>query len=96
MQNPAIPIVPPNSTPCRELLRAIRTALRLPYPASVADERLYYVLRSKRASLAVEACDRILADPDADAADMLVNADVLTDQLADLPPDTYRHNPLAY
>jgi hypothetical protein len=91
-----MPTIPPNSTACREMLRAIRAALSIPYPQAVADERPYYILRSKRASLSVEAIDRIITDPEADSADMLVSADVLTGQLADLPPDGYRHSPLAY
>jgi hypothetical protein len=77
------------------MLRAIHAALALPYPATVGDEQAYYVLRSKRASLALQAIDRVRSDPDADAADMLTSADVLTGQLADYPPDGYQHNPMS-
>jgi hypothetical protein len=88
------PVTPPNSTPCRELLGAIRAALDIPYPQTVADERGYYILRSKRASLAGEACDRILNDPGAGSDDMHDAAGTLTGQLTDYPPDTYRHSGL--
>lgn len=91
---PPAPVTPPGTTPCRVLLRTIRTALVLPYPQSVGDERGYYVLRSKRASLAAEACDRVLGDPDADDDDMLVSAAALMRQLADYPASTYRHSGL--
>lgn len=86
---------PPATTPCRVLLRAIAAALRLPYPATEADEHAYYVLRSKRASLALQAIERIGNDPDAGASDMLVSADVLTGQLADYPPAGYAHHPMS-
>ena len=91
-----MPTIPPNSTACREMLRAIRGALAIPYPQNTVDERAYYILRSKRASLSIEAIDRIVTDPEADSADRLLSAEILTGQLSDLPPDTYRHSPLAY
>jgi hypothetical protein len=91
---PTSPVTPPGTTPCRVLLRTIRTALNTPYPAGEADKDPYLILRSKRASLAAEACDRVLADPDADGDDMLISAAALTRQLADYPASTYRHSGL--
>ncbi len=84
----------PGSSPCRFLLAAVYDALNLPYPATSADVRSYYILRSKRAGLVREAVERILSDRDSDDDDMIAAADVLIGQCGDYPPDTYQHNPL--
>jgi hypothetical protein len=96
MPDRPIPPIPPGSTPCRELLRALRDALRLPYPAGKPDEHAYYVLRSKRCGLALEAIDRILTDRGADNRDLLTEAEVLRLHVRDLPPDGYEHSGLSW
>jgi len=83
------PQVPPGSPAGRELLSALREALNLPYPAEDEDRAPYLVLRSKRASLAVEAIGRILTDRESDPLDQLAAATALRLQIADLPADTY-------
>ncbi len=94
MSNPSIHPLPPGSTPCRFLLAAVYDALNLPYPATDADVRSFYILRSKRAGLVLEAAERILTDRDAGDDDMIAAADILIGQCGDYPPDTYQHNPL--
>jgi hypothetical protein len=96
-EQPALPRppVPPGSNPCRLLLAAIDAALRLPYPATRTDEHAYFMLRSKRASLALQAIGRILGNRDADDLDLLAEADILHGQLADYPPSGYAHHPMS-
>lgn len=89
-----VPPVPPGSTAARELLHAISAALALPHPAGERDERPYLILRSKRASLALEAIGRILRNREADDDDLLTEVAFLRGAAADLPPDTYAHSPL--
>lgn len=89
------PPIPPGGTATRELLQAINAALALPYPAAEGDERPYLILRSKRASLALEAVGRILRNREAGDDDLLAEAAFLRRAVADLPADTYRHNPLS-
>jgi hypothetical protein len=94
MNDHRIQVVPPGSSPCRELLRAVAEAITLPFPRTHADEVSYFRLRSQRASLAVQGIRRILASKDADSADMLTEASVLRELIADLPADIYEHSNL--
>lgn len=80
------PTAPPGGTACREMLRAIGEALRLPAPATRADEISYHRLRSQRASVAVDAINRILASRDADGIDMQIEADTIRGLIAGLKP----------
>jgi hypothetical protein len=69
-------------------------ALTIPPPADAPDEPEYLRTRSARASLAVEAIDRVLRDRSADDLDLVTAADVLRRQLADHEPTGYEHSGL--
>jgi hypothetical protein len=89
------PPLPPNSTACRELLRAVGDALTLPAPATHADEVSYFRLRSQRAAQALAGIRRVLDNREADNADMMTEAQILRDAIGDLPPDSYEHSGLS-
>lgn len=85
----------PRHSAYRALLSAVRDALTLPPPALISDERAYLELLRDRAQLTRRGLNRLAADPEAGPLDFETEARVLCEQLADLPPDTYRHSGLA-
>jgi hypothetical protein len=86
---------PPDSTPCRVLLRAIADALTLPPPAAHRDEIAYLRLARDRSRLVIAACRRVLTDREAADRDLLAAAAALRDEAAGYPPDGYEHHPMA-
>jgi hypothetical protein len=92
---PAIPPVPPGSTPLRELVHAIAMALTLPAPATTRDEVTYLRITRDRARLVLLACRKILADREIedDDRDVMITVISLRDQAASLPDDEYDHAP---
>lgn len=95
MSAPAIPPVPPGSTPLRELAHAVANALALPRPATVRDELTYLRITRDRARLVVFAMRRILADHEIgnDLGDVMAAVTTLRDQVAGLGDDAYDHAP---
>jgi hypothetical protein len=91
--HPAIPPVPPNSTPLRELAHAVAAVLTLPNPATTRDEVTYLRITRDRARLVRQAMRRILADREAEDRDVMVIVTSLRDQVAQLPDDSYDHAP---
>lgn len=88
--NPPTP--PRGGTPCREMLAAIGDALRIPAPATHADEISYHRLRSQRATIALEAINRVLRTRD--PADLTIQAGIIREHIAGLPATIYDHNGL--
>jgi hypothetical protein len=82
----------PSSSPCRELLDAIGSALRLPAPATRADELSHNRLRSQRAAVALDAINRALRDS-TDAGMRLAALDI-GELIAGLPASIYDHSGL--
>jgi hypothetical protein len=85
-------IVPPGSTPLRELAHAIAMALALPRPATEQDELSYLRITRDGATLVLLACRKIMADREIEADVMAVVASV-RDQVRQLPDDAYDHAP---
>jgi hypothetical protein len=92
---PPARMVPPGSTPLRELLTAINQALTLPSPATTRDELTYLRISRDRARLVMLMTRRVLADREADDVDLMIAVGQLRDQLADYPDSGYDHNPLS-
>jgi hypothetical protein len=94
---PAIPPVPPGSTPLRELAHAVANALALPGPATTRDELTYLRIRRDRARLVVFAMLRILADHEIenDPGDVMAAVTTLREQVAELCDDAFDHSPAA-
>jgi hypothetical protein len=92
---PAIPPVPPGSTPLRELAHAVANALALPGPATTRDELTYLRITRDRARLVVIAMRRILADHEIenDPGDVMAAVTILRDAIAELCDDAYDHAP---
>jgi hypothetical protein len=95
MSDPAIPPVPPGSTPLRELAHAVANALTLPNPATTRDELTYLRITRDRARLVAFAMRRIIADREIedDPGDVMAAVTTLSDQAAELRDDTYDHAP---
>jgi hypothetical protein len=95
MTAPAIPPVPPGSTPLREMAHAIANALALPRPATTRDELTYLRIARNRARLVVFAMQRILADREIGntPGDVMVAVTTLREQVAELGDDAYDHAP---
>jgi len=91
--HPAVPPVPPGSTPLRELAHAIHDTLTLPNPATTRDEMTYLRIMRDRARLVRAAVRRVLADREADDRDIMAVAVSLRDQAAQLGDDSYDHAP---
>ncbi len=89
------PVVPPGSTPLRELVHAIAQTLTLPNPATTRDEVTYLRIMRDRARLVQLACRRILADREfeADDRDVMLAVTSLRGQADSLPDDQYDHAP---
>lgn len=77
----------------RHLLAAVLQALHLPAPQRHSDELAHLVLLQQRAQIAVASIGRLLADPQSGELDFLSEGDHILHQIADLPPDSYRHQP---
>jgi len=93
---PALDDVPhlPPATPLRVFQRAVLDALTLPAPASSPDEIVRFRLLGERAKIVAAACRRLLAGTEADSADLLMAAGVITDLCAGYPADSYDWHPL--
>jgi|SRR5215470_12729808 len=92
---PAARIVPPGSTPLRELLSAVNQALTLPPPATARDEVTYLRITRDRSRLVMLTARRLLADREADDTDLMIAVAQLREQVAQLPDDTYDHHPMS-
>lgn len=88
-------IVPPGSTPLREVAIAIAMALALPRPATERDELSYLRITRDRARLVLLACRKIIAEQEIedDEADVMAVVACVRDQVAQLPDDAYDHVP---
>ena len=74
-------------------LSAVHQALDLPAPLRGKDQLPYLKLLDQRARLARAGIGRLISNPHADTLDYTSEGDHLRHALADLPPDTYRHDP---
>jgi hypothetical protein len=77
----------------RHLLAAVQQALSLPAPQRHSDRLLHLALLEQRVGIAVASMGRLLADPRSGELDFLSEGDHILHQIADLPPDSYRHQP---
>jgi hypothetical protein len=77
----------------RHLLAAVHQAIGLPAPRRTSDELPYLALLDQRARLARAAIGRLIANPGSGELDYISEGDHILHQIADLPPDTYRHRP---
>ncbi len=77
----------------RHLLAAVHQALSLPAPNRHSDRLPYLALLEQRVGVAVASIGRLLADPGSGELDFLSEGDHVLHQIADLPPDSYRHEP---
>jgi hypothetical protein len=77
----------------RHLLAAVHQALSLPAPQRHSDQLPHLVLLEQRAGVAVASIGRLLANPRSGELDFLSEGDHILHQIADLPPDSYRHQP---
>ena len=93
MSGPAVPPVPPGSTPLRELAHAVANTLTLPGPATTRDEVTYLRITRDRARLVRQAMRHILGDREADDRDIMAIVASLRDETAQLPDDSYDHTP---
>ena len=74
-------------------LSAVYQALDLPAPHHSHDRLPYLSLLEQRAGLARASIGRLVANRYADELDYTSEGDHILHQIADLPPDTYRHSP---
>lgn len=70
------PMVPPGSSPARELLHSVRRALDVPEGSAALAGRVQAVR---------ESLQRILADPDTWADDLMSEAAILRQAASDIP-----------
>lgn len=77
----------------RHLLAAVHQALSLPAPQRHSDQLPHLVLLEQRVGVAVASIGRLLADPESGELDFLSEGDHILHQIADLPPDSYHHQP---
>jgi hypothetical protein len=68
-------------------------ALDLPAPHHPHDRLTYLALLEQRAALARASIGRLVASQHSDELDYTSEGDHILHQIADLPPDTYRHAP---
>lgn len=85
--------LPPGGGAIVHLLSAVHQALDLPAPRRASDELPYLRLLDQRARLARASIGRLISNPRSDAVDYTSEGDHILHMLADLPPDTYRHQP---
>jgi hypothetical protein len=85
--------LPPGGGATVHLLSAVYQALDLPAPRRASDQLPYLRLLDQRARLARASIGRLITNPRSDAVDYTSEGDHILHKLADLPPDTYRHQP---
>lgn len=79
----------------QHFLSAVHQALDLPAPYRPHDRLPYLTLLEQRAGLARASIGRLVASQQSDELDFISEGDHILHQIADLPPDTYRHAPPA-
>lgn len=77
----------------QHFLSAVYQALDLPAPHHPHDRLTYLTLLEQRAGLARSSIGRLVASQHSDELDYTSEGDHILHQIADLPPDTYRHAP---
>ena len=77
----------------QHFLSAVHQALDLPAPQRPHDRLPYLTLLEQRAGLARASIGRLVASLHSDELDYTSEGDHILHQIADLPPDTYRHGP---
>jgi hypothetical protein len=90
MPNHATP--PLDGLAIRHLLLAVHQALDLPLPVHAWGRLPYLKLLEERAFIARVSVGRIIRNADSDDLDYMSEGDHILYQLAELPPDTYRHH----
>ena len=83
----------PSGSAIRHFLSAVHEALDLPAPQRPHDRQSYLNLLEQRAGLARASIGRLIASQHSDELDYTSEGDHIRHQIADLPPDTYRHDP---
>jgi hypothetical protein len=83
----------PSGTAINHFLSAVHQALDLPAPHRAHDRLPYLTLLEQRAGLARASIGRLVASQQSDDLDYTSEGDHILHQIADLPPDTYRHSP---
>jgi hypothetical protein len=78
----------------RHFLSAVYQALDVPPPRRPHDRLPYLNLLEQRASVARASIGRIVASEHSDELDYTSEGDHILHLIADLPPDTYRHDPV--
>jgi hypothetical protein len=77
----------------RHLLAAVHQALSLPAPLRQSDQLPHLLLLEQRAGIAAASIGRLLTDPQSGELDFISEGDHILHQIADLPPDSYHHQP---
>jgi hypothetical protein len=75
----------------QHFLSAVYQALDLPAPLRPHDRPSYLSLLEQRAGVARASIGRLVASQHSDELDFTSEGDHILHQIADLPPDTYRH-----
>jgi len=75
----------------QHFLSAVHQALDLPAPQRPHDRLPYLTLLEQRAGLARASIGRLVASLHSDELDYTSEGDHILHQIAELPPDTYRH-----
>ncbi|MBO0823543.1 MAG: hypothetical protein J2P27_06750 [Actinobacteria bacterium] len=91
----AFETAPASGSAIRHLLSAVYKALDLPQPLRAADRQPYLTLLEHRASVARTSIGRLVGSPDSDDLDYTSEGDHILHQIAELPPDSYRHKTVA-
>jgi hypothetical protein len=86
-------IVPPGSTPLRELCHAINRALTLPRSATLRDELVYLRVVRDRARLVRHAAQRLAADREASDDDVMTSVAILRAETGQLGDDAPGYEP---
>jgi hypothetical protein len=76
----------------RHLLSAVHQALDVPLPVHAWGRPPYRKLLAERAFIAQVSVGRIMRNADSDELDYMSEGDHILYQLAELPPNTYRHH----
>jgi hypothetical protein len=85
----------PSGSAIQHFLSAVHQALDLPAPHRPQDRQPYLNLLEQRAGLARASIGRLVSSQQSDELDFTSEGDHILHQIADLPPDTYRHAPPA-
>ena len=88
------PMVPPGSTPVRQLARAVADALSLPPGRAEHDVELRARILDQRARIVASVCRRLADDLEADALDVVMAASSIRARVAAFEVN-YSVNPLA-